>query len=352
MATSDSQGDKILVKGIPSNLHPDKLTIYFQKRKVGGGDVTSVTFPVSSKEPDTAIVAFEDPKSVASVVSRNHNIGSAKLTVTALDPEPEIFDAVTAQISDFTIRCIKSKHNVDEMLENVCDSTGCIIENGGDSKFAVKGKWYQVQAAFERFEAMVSNCIEKSSQLPSANGYLSQTSAFPMTRPHMGEGPDHPNPTPMPTARPQKVVVSTVIDKDIYAYMELVHGVELADIRTKFKVSIKTKIMGEAAKVELVGTGPDADPQNAIKDLEGLSAKLNQTVGQDTVEIDSNFSDDELQRIFSMLRPEFPMVHMDKTDSAPDHIMFIAPDNDKCRMAMEMFTYYYKMKASAKRTGS
>lgn len=63
MATSDIQGDKILVKGIPLNLHPDKITIYFQKHKIGGGDVASVTFPVSSKEPDTAIVTFEDAKS-------------------------------------------------------------------------------------------------------------------------------------------------------------------------------------------------------------------------------------------------------------------------------------------------
>lgn len=91
------------------------------------------------------------------------------------------------------------------------------------------GKWYQVQAAFERFEAMVSRTVEKSTQLPSANGYMSRTS-FPMGK-QQGDGPDHPNPAPMPTARPQKVVVSTVIDKDIYAYMELVHGPDLADIR-------------------------------------------------------------------------------------------------------------------------
>lgn len=107
--------------------------------------------------------------------------------------------------------------------------------------------------------------------------------------------------------------------------------------------------MGEAAKVELEETGADANPKNAIKVLEQLSTKLNQSVGQDVVEIDKKFPDDSLQSIFSMLRPEFPMVHMDKTVSAPDHIMFIAPDNGKCRMAMEMFTYYYKLKKSSEK---
>lgn len=74
------------------------------------------------------------------------------------------------------------------------------------------GKWYQVQAAFERFETVISRSMEKSTQSPSANGHRPSTPQIPATR-------------------PQKVVVSTVIDKDIWAYMELVHGPELADIR-------------------------------------------------------------------------------------------------------------------------
>ena len=55
---------RILVKNIPTTLHYDKLTIYFQRQNHGGcGDVISVTFPKSKREPDQAVVEFSSAKS-------------------------------------------------------------------------------------------------------------------------------------------------------------------------------------------------------------------------------------------------------------------------------------------------
>lgn len=87
--------------------------------------------------------------------------------------QPEIFDVITAQISDFTIRFVKSKHDIDEMLENVCDSTGCVIENTGDSKFAVKGTDAPIIILSESLLNFLSlfSCVMRTILLPREGIY-------------------------------------------------------------------------------------------------------------------------------------------------------------------------------------
>ena len=55
-ATSVSRS--IFVTGFQATTKPDKLIIYFQRKKNGGGDITSIT--VSKR--GTAVITFENPE--------------------------------------------------------------------------------------------------------------------------------------------------------------------------------------------------------------------------------------------------------------------------------------------------
>lgn len=50
----------IVVSNIIPGTKEDALVIHFQRRKHGGGDVSSVTF---TQDGDKAVVTFEDPES-------------------------------------------------------------------------------------------------------------------------------------------------------------------------------------------------------------------------------------------------------------------------------------------------
>ena len=59
--SADEVTRSIVVHHVPKDATRDVITIHFQKRKYGGGDVASVRFPYCS--PTTAIVTFDEEAS-------------------------------------------------------------------------------------------------------------------------------------------------------------------------------------------------------------------------------------------------------------------------------------------------
>ncbi|XP_039265072.2 uncharacterized protein LOC120340778 [Styela clava] len=343
--SQDITSNKIVVKGIPSNVSSDKLTIYFQKKKnVGGGDVQSVTFPLSNQESDTAIITFEEQETVPSVLQHTHKIAGKTVSVSPLQPRPRIFETVTAKISDYVIQQLKIKSgDVEDELESIMDSTGCNITPVGSGQgYNAEGEWYQMQAVFERIENMISQNLDNMGpKMAPESGYLSRNVFH--------EVPSIPlQPVVMPTPQQQQPhqpiktqeVVSTVIDKDMFAYMKLVHSSDLDDIKKKFDVGMNENVVGDASKIVLTPTTSDGNPKKAEKSLNALHDKVSNSVAQDTTKIDSNLTKEALEGIFASLRPEFPQVHMDRVHDSPCTIIFTAPNQEKCRMALDMFKHF------------
>ncbi|MCI4390533.1 hypothetical protein PGIGA_G00123640 [Pangasianodon gigas] len=69
-------GHRVLVSHLPVGVSPqrmkNKLTIYFQRKQSGGGEVVAITYP--SAQPDQAVITFRNYRDAAHVLKEPHRI--------------------------------------------------------------------------------------------------------------------------------------------------------------------------------------------------------------------------------------------------------------------------------------
>ncbi|XP_070540787.1 uncharacterized protein [Ptychodera flava] len=154
----------VLVTGIPRreggnvDRMKDQITIYFQKKSNGGGDVDLVLFPLSSKRKDAAMVFFNDKAVIDTVLKRKHRLFESEVKVQLKPPEP--FSNVRAVISAEMLDLIGEQ---EEFFENLSAKTGITshTENTKEGKaFIVEGGYYQFQNVQRFFEKYIDDKIE------------------------------------------------------------------------------------------------------------------------------------------------------------------------------------------------
>ncbi|XP_068724864.1 uncharacterized protein [Montipora capricornis] len=100
----------MLVSNIPPGTKEDSLFIHFQRRKHGGGDVSSVKFmqEVSEDGTMTAIVTFEDAETVNTVLKADHQVQGRILKVHRCSEgfaysKDEVFTQITAKLNSLVL---------------------------------------------------------------------------------------------------------------------------------------------------------------------------------------------------------------------------------------------------------
>nr|XP_002742351.1 PREDICTED: uncharacterized protein LOC100368311 [Saccoglossus kowalevskii] len=185
-----SHRKSIIVTGIPSGASRDQLQIYFQRSSNGGGDVTSVVYPLnpqSESMKDVAMVTFDKEEDCQRVLSKVQTLNSTLLEVKPLPPQ--VFSNLSATVNADLLKTIPPA-KVKNLIESVQQDYGIHCKYRLDDsksliKFELKGNWHQLSLAQKLLQKYCPILDEES--LP-VNGYAS--SDDPKSLRHVSNGPD------------------------------------------------------------------------------------------------------------------------------------------------------------------
>ncbi|XP_013399474.1 uncharacterized protein LOC106165706 [Lingula anatina] len=141
-----SSGRSVLVLGIPPSVTKVRLTIHFQKRVFGGGDVETVVFPFDKTMPDGAIVTFQKEQVLETVFKYPHRLLDAELTVV---PLPQIFSTVEATVGLSVTQLFSTVGELKSYFRNLSDEFNVQTKytTEVDQKVILEGTVYNIQKA-------------------------------------------------------------------------------------------------------------------------------------------------------------------------------------------------------------
>nr|XP_039274592.1 uncharacterized protein LOC120348513 [Styela clava] len=155
----------ILVKNLPPNINGDKLEIYFQKQKNGGGDVNEVRMIENGSQ---AIVVFEEKQIASKIVQREHTMLGKRIEVEQFEQPKKLFLKVEAILSSTTVEFL-GEYKI-ELLTQHHKNTDCQkLQNG---QMLIKTDSLEELLQFKK---SLENLLKKSKTL-----HLSQSSSSPV----------------------------------------------------------------------------------------------------------------------------------------------------------------------------
>ncbi|KAK2554344.1 Uncharacterized protein P5673_024040 [Acropora cervicornis] len=160
----------IVVSNIPPETREATLTIHFQRRKYGGGDVLSINILQDSRHDGaTAIVTFEAAETVETVLTEEHQFQGRPLKICRCAEKQatykdDVFSQVTANLNPLVLDA--KSQEIETILDRLKTEAGVSFEGEGRN-FAITGSLKQINFCYQLLLSLLAEEQEISDKLKS-----------------------------------------------------------------------------------------------------------------------------------------------------------------------------------------